>query len=208
MPSTTPRGRPRHNDVLTPAEWRVAKAVRHGMSNPEIARHQQVSVEAVKFHVSNLLMKLGLSSRKQLRMWDGVQRSSNLARKVKDMNQALALGPICQISRSVTNVAAATAWFKEVLGLEHLYSFGNLAFFDCGGLRLFLSESSAQQNDSIIYFQVEDVRTAYPLLQARGVEFIAAPHMIHKHQDGTEEWLAPFKDNEGRPLALMAQVKQ
>jgi hypothetical protein len=45
------------------------------------------------------------------------------------------------------------------------------------------------------------------LLADRGVEFISAPHMIHKHQDGTEEWLAPFKDNEGRPLALMAQVK-
>jgi hypothetical protein len=31
--------------------------------------------------------------------------------------------------------------------------------------------------------------------------------MIHRHGDGTEEWLAPFSDPEGRPLALMAQVK-
>jgi DNA-binding NarL/FixJ family response regulator len=72
MPSC-PRGRPRYDDVLTPAEWRVAEAVRHGMSNSEFARHQMVSVDAVKFHVSNLLMKLGFSSRSQLRHWDGVQ---------------------------------------------------------------------------------------------------------------------------------------
>ena len=31
------RGRPPHDDQLTPAEWRVVEAVRHGLSNPEIA---------------------------------------------------------------------------------------------------------------------------------------------------------------------------
>jgi DNA-binding CsgD family transcriptional regulator len=206
MPSS-PRGRPRHDDVLTPAEWRVAEAVRHGMTNPEIARRQQVSVEAVKYHVSNLLIKLGMSRRAQLRRWDGVQRGSNLALKDLNVNQQLALGPICQISRTVQNIEAATLWYKEVLQLKHLYSFGQLAFFDCGGLRLFLSQGSASKEDSIIYFQVDDVRTAHRLLADRGVEFLAAPHMIHKHEDGTEEWLAPFKDNEGRPLAIMAQVR-
>jgi methylmalonyl-CoA/ethylmalonyl-CoA epimerase len=30
--------------------------------------------------------------------------------------------------------------------------------------------------------------------------------MIHRHPDGTEEWLANFVDPDGRPLALMAQV--
>ena len=43
-------------------------------------------------------------------------------------------------------------------------------------------------------------------LSRRGVEFTNAPHMIHRHPDGTEEWLAVFKDNEGRPLAIMARV--
>jgi methylmalonyl-CoA/ethylmalonyl-CoA epimerase len=31
--------------------------------------------------------------------------------------------------------------------------------------------------------------------------------MIHRHDDGTEEWMAFFNDNEGRPLAIMAQSK-
>jgi hypothetical protein len=39
------------------------------------------------------------------------------------------------------------------------------------------------------------------------VEFADAPHLIHRHGDGTEEWMAHFNDPEGRPLAIMAQVK-
>ena len=44
------------------------------------------------------------------------------------------------------------------------------------------------------------------MLKARGVEFTNAPHMIFRHANGTEEWMAFFKDPEGRPLALMEQV--
>ena len=203
------RGRPPHDDVLTPAEWRVIEGVRHGMTNPEIARRQGVSLDAVKYHVANALQKLGFESRAELRQWDGVRRDSNLARKDIDMTASLEIGLIGQIARSVKDVAAARRWYGETLGLQHLYSFGNLAFFDCGGVRLFLSEGDggASANDSIIYFRVPDVRTAHAKLAAKGVEFTHAPHMIHRHEDGTEEWMAFFKDNEDRPLAIMAQVK-
>ncbi len=51
-----------------------------------------------------------------------------------------------------------------------------------------------------------DIRAAHATLEGRGVEFIDAPHMIHHHDDGTEEWMAFFKDIYGRPLAIMAQV--
>jgi hypothetical protein len=54
---------------------------------------------------------------------------------------------------------------------------------------------------------VPDIRAAYEALRARGVQFRGAPHLIHRHADGTEEWLAVFQDPEGRPLALMAQVR-
>jgi catechol 2,3-dioxygenase-like lactoylglutathione lyase family enzyme len=95
-----------------------------------------------------------------------------------------------------------------VLGLPHLYSFGDLAFFDCGGTRLFLSQDdNAEQGESILYFRVPDIRAAHAALAARGIEFINAPHMVHRHDDGTEEWMAFFKDNDGRPLAIMTQMK-
>lgn len=198
------RGRPPAADVLTPAEWRVVEGVRHGLSNPEIARRQGVSVDAVKYHVANALQKLALDNRAQLRMWAGVRRDSALHRKDIAMTANVALGPVGQISRTVKDIAAARAWYGETLGLKHLYSFGNLAFFDCDGVRLFLSEGEAEHAESILYFRVEDVRVAQAALAARGIVFTHAPHLIHRHDDGAEEWMAFFGDNEGRPLAIMS----
>jgi predicted enzyme related to lactoylglutathione lyase len=118
------------------------------------------------------------------------------------------LGRISQISRTVQNIQESQNWYSEVLGLKHLYTFGKLAFFDCDGIRLFLSEAKdSSAAESIIYFNVTDVRAAHAELTKRGVEFLGAPHMIHRHTDGTEEWLAAFKDNEGRTLAILSQVR-
>jgi DNA-binding CsgD family transcriptional regulator/catechol 2,3-dioxygenase-like lactoylglutathione lyase family enzyme len=201
------RGRPPHDDVLTPAEWRVVEFVRHGLTNRDIAARTGVSIDAIKFHVANALAKLGFDSRAELRAWTGVRRDSNLARQETDMQSVTALGPVGQIARTVKDVAAARRWYGEVLGLPHLYSFGNLAFFDCGGVRLFLSEGEGTSSESILYFRVPDILAAHRSLSARGVAFTHAPHMIHRHADGIEEWMAFFADDEGRPLAIMAQVK-
>ena len=207
MSTARGRGRPRHDDRLTPAEWRVAEAVRHGLSNPEIAKLQGVSIDAVKFHVANILDKLELARRSELRQWVGVRRDSNLFNKEKTMAEPLALGALAQIARTVRNIQEAEAWYRDVLGLQHLYTFGNLAFFDCDGVRLFLSEGEAGGSaESILYFRVADIHAAHAELMRRGVEFLGAPHLIHRHANGTEEWLAPFKDNEGRPLAIHALV--
>ena len=209
MPAQRPRGRPRYNDLLTPAEWRVAEAVRHGLTNPEIARRQGVSTDAVKYHVANILQKLELSRRNELRQWTGVRRDSNLSKKEPTMTGSLTLGTISQISRTVRNIQEAQRWYGEVLGLKHLYTFGNLAFFDCDGIRLFLSEAEDSSGaESIIYFKVADIRSAHAELLERGVEFLGAPHMIHRHPDGTEEWMAALKDNEGRPLAILSQERK
>lgn len=125
------------------------------------------------------------------------------------MTRSLALGTIVQISRTVRNIQEAQKWYVEVLGLRHLYSFGNLAFFDCAGVRLFLSEAKDSSGpESIIYFNVPDIHAAHAELLERGVEFLGAPHMIHRHADGTEEWMAAFNDNEGRPLAILSQVRK
>jgi excinuclease UvrABC ATPase subunit len=83
---------------------------------------------------------------------------------------------------------------------------------DCGGTRLMLEdrsilEASTLHNDSVLYFQVADIHAAHDELRRRGVEFTHAPHMIAKHPDGTEEWMAFFRDSEGAMLAIMSQVK-
>jgi len=123
------------------------------------------------------------------------------------MGEGLQMGPLGQIARRVKDITAARQWYGEVLGLKHLYSFGDLAFFDCGGTRLFLSQNAdSEQPESILYFRVPDIRIAHAALAERGVEFTHTPHMIHRHEDGTEEWMAFFQDNDGRPLGIMSQT--
>lgn len=206
MTGARSRGRPPHPDVLTPAEWRTAEFVRHGLSNRAIAQLQGVSADAVKFHVSSALAKLGLSRRGELRHWTGVRGDSNLAKTDRTaMEEEFALGAIGQIARSVADIEAAERWYRDVLALRHLYTFGKLAFFDCNGTRLFLSEGG-DHGTSIIYFRVPDIIAAHAALSVKGAEFLNAPHLIHRHDDGTEEWMAFFNDNEGRPLGLISQV--
>jgi catechol 2,3-dioxygenase-like lactoylglutathione lyase family enzyme len=130
-----------------------------------------------------------------------------LGQRRTTMTTPLALGPLGQISRSVRSIEQSIDWYENKLGLKHLYTFGKLSFFDCGGTRLFLEESSAPASESVLYLRVPDIHVAYQQLQARGIPFAGAPHLIHRHSDGTQEWMAFFEDLEGRPLAIMCQVK-
>jgi DNA-binding CsgD family transcriptional regulator/catechol 2,3-dioxygenase-like lactoylglutathione lyase family enzyme len=203
------RGRPPHADLLTPSEWRTVHAVQHGMSNVDIAKRRGVSVDAVKFHVSNALAKLGLRNRRELRAWFKAPGHSALRFSGNaTMTDAVKITQIGQIARTVGDTAASERWYREVLDLPHLYTFGTLAFFDIGGTRLMLTqEKGGAAKESILYLRVADIAAAHSGLTARGVKFTHAPHMIHKHADGTEEWMAFFEDPDGRPLALMAQAR-
>jgi catechol 2,3-dioxygenase-like lactoylglutathione lyase family enzyme len=200
--------------VLTPAEWSIVHAVRHGMSNARIAIRRGISRDAVKYHVKNAIAKLGLRNRADLQRWPGVPKDSAVYRTVSNEELAmtttheLRLGPLGQISRSVRDIDAAREWYGKTLGLKHLFTFGKIAFFDLGGIRLYLSaEGSEPQPESVLYLRVDDIGAAHTELTARGIEFKGAPHMIHRHPDGTEEWMAFFKDPEGRFLALMSQAR-
>ena len=62
-------GRPRHADILTPAEWRILEELRHGGTNAEIAVRLGISPDTVKYHISNMLGKLGVDDRRQLAAW-------------------------------------------------------------------------------------------------------------------------------------------
>ena len=112
-----------------------------------------------------------------------------------------------QIARTASDVEKSRTWYRDVLGLPELYAFPGLAFFDLGGVRLMLTEEEGGSQESILYLRVPDIHASKDELEERGVKFTHAPHMIHRHDDGTEEWMAFFEDDEGRALALMTQVR-
>jgi len=199
------RGRPPHPDQLTPAEWRVVEAVRHGLTNAAIAGRMGVSLDAVKFHVSAALRKLGFTSRRELKLWDGVRRDSRLQGGDRSMTMQTPPKTIGQVARGVRNLDAAIAWHRDVLGLSLLYAFADMAFFDCGDARLYLFVAEAPIN-SLVYFTVGDLHAEIARLAEAGVTVVSAPHRIHVHDDGREEWMAFISDMDGGPMGLMAST--
>lgn len=179
------------------------EGVRHGLTNPAIARLCGLSSDAVKFHVSNVLGKLGLQSRSELRRWQGVRADSAMATRTPSNDLGgLSLG---QVSRTARDLEATADWFRDVVGLAELMRFPNAAFFDCGGVRLYLSAAAAGPN-AILYFLVPDIAAEIERLKAAGVVILSAPHRIHVHPDGREEWMAFFADPDGGSLGLMSVV--
>jgi hypothetical protein len=53
---------------------------------------------------------------------------------------------------------------------------------------------------SLLYSRVGDSLAEVERLRAAGVSITSAPHRIHVHEDGSEEWMAFFSDPEGSPL--------
>ncbi len=107
-------------------------------------------------------------------------------------------GQISQFARRVETLSRARAFFRDTLGLTELYAFPGLSFFDLAGTR---------DEADILYLAIPDIAAAHADLTARGAVFTRAPHFIHRHPDGSEEWLAFFKDDEGRDLALHAVAR-
>ncbi len=63
------RGRPPHPDVLTPREWDVLAVLREGASNEDIAERLEISLATAKFHVSEIISKLGVRNRIEAARW-------------------------------------------------------------------------------------------------------------------------------------------
>jgi methylmalonyl-CoA/ethylmalonyl-CoA epimerase len=113
---------------------------------------------------------------------------------------------IGQIAIVCKDVARARDFYKDALGVRHLFDAGpTLSFFQCGSTRLMLSPAEGEANGtSVLYFFVPDIESAKRELVGKGVTFIDEPHMIAKMPDH-ELWLAEFRDSEGNVLALMEE---
>lgn len=122
----------------------------------------------------------------------------------------LSIGPIGQIAIRAKDVARASAFYRDILGLRHLFDAGpTLSFFDCGGVRLMISTAEKPEFDhpgSVIYYRVPDIHAAYDALKARGADFIDAPHLIAKLPDH-DLWMVFLRDTEENVLSLMGEVR-
>jgi predicted enzyme related to lactoylglutathione lyase len=120
----------------------------------------------------------------------------------------MALGPVGQIHISVTDLERSVAFYRDVLGIPHLFTVPGqpMAFFASGDVRLYLGvpESPDYRSQCVLYFNVADIDEEVARLTGLGVEFRDRPHVVHR--DGsTELWMAGLTDPDGHHLILMQE---
>jgi len=120
------------------------------------------------------------------------------------------LDRIGQIAIKAHDIDRAIAFYRDVLGMRFLFQAPGMGFFDCSGVRLMLSLPERAEYDhpaSILYYRVDEIGRARDDLVQRGVTFESEPHVVHRAAD-YDLWIGFFRDSEGNPLAIMAEVAQ
>ena len=121
---------------------------------------------------------------------------------------AAAHGPLMQIAITSKNVPALAAFYRDVVGLKHLFDAGpNLSFFDLGGVRLMISVPSSPELDhapSLLYYRVTDIEAVHVALKARGAREERPPGLTARMPDH-ELWTSFFRDSDNNLFALMCE---
>ncbi len=129
-------------------------------------------------------------------VWKGNRMNANILTQIE------------QISVNVVDIERAITFYRDTLGMKFMFQAGQMAFFDCNGIRLMLSlpeKPEFNHPGSVIYYKVEDMRMVYEAFIERGVTFISEPHVVAK-MEHLNIWMAFFRDTEGNTLALTSEV--
>ena len=114
---------------------------------------------------------------------------------------------IGQIAINVKDVERATTFYRDRLGLKHLFTVPRMSFFDCGGTRLMLGIAETQEFDhlsSTLYFDTTDIESVHAGLVRAGVKSEGEPHKVADLGD-RDLWLSFFRDTEDNVMALMEE---
>ena len=123
---------------------------------------------------------------------------------------SIQLSGIGQIGIPVHNLEKATAFYRDILGMEFIFQVpGMMSFFNCGGIRIMLTIPTSEEYDhpsSIIYYRVDDIQDAFATLSAQNVQFSQTPHSVGQ-MGNVDVWMAFFEDADGNTLALMSEIE-
>jgi len=121
------------------------------------------------------------------------------------------LSEIKQIAITVSDVATALPFYRDVLGLKFLFSPApTLAFLAAGGIRIMLSTpqgAGTVGQNSLLYFNVTDIAATHAAILGRGAKNERAPQMAAKLPDH-DLWIGFVRDPDGNLIGLMEEKKR
>lgn len=113
-----------------------------------------------------------------------------------------------QVAITSRNVSALASFYREVVGLKHLFDAGpDLSFFDLGGVRLMISAPTSPELEhppSILYYRVTDLEAVHAALKERGAREERSPTLTARLPDH-ELWTSFFRDSDDNLFALMCE---
>jgi predicted enzyme related to lactoylglutathione lyase len=114
---------------------------------------------------------------------------------------------VMQLAIPVTNIERATAFYRDTLGFRLLMNGPNMAFLDCGGIRLYLDANPGAVEagkNTLIYFRAENIDRAHSAFNEGGVTIFRKPEIIASlpHRD---LWLMWIRDSESNLLGVMEE---
>jgi methylmalonyl-CoA/ethylmalonyl-CoA epimerase len=125
----------------------------------------------------------------------------------------VSLSRIKQIALPVRDITEATRFYRDTLGMRHLFDAPPaLSFFDCGGVQLMLSGPEAQGKDggeqhAVLFYDVSDIQGVHGKIKSSGATSLEEPRVIAR-MNGREIWISSFSDGQGNVVSLMSDVAE
>jgi methylmalonyl-CoA/ethylmalonyl-CoA epimerase len=125
----------------------------------------------------------------------------------------VALSKIRQIALPVRDIGEGTRFYRDTLGLRHLFDAPPaLSFFDCGGVQLMLAGPEGQGKDgdqqhAVVFYDVSDIKATHARIESSGAKTLEKPRVIAR-MNGREIWVSSVSDGQGNVVSLMSDVPE
>ena len=117
---------------------------------------------------------------------------------------------IGQIAITVSDVSQALVFYRDVLGLEFLFSPApTLAFLRAGSVRIMLSTpqgAGAVGANSVLYFKVNEIENVFASILERGAQLERPPQLAAQMPDHAL-WIGFVRDPDGNLVGLMEEKR-
>jgi methylmalonyl-CoA/ethylmalonyl-CoA epimerase len=125
----------------------------------------------------------------------------------------VALSRIRQIALPVYDIVEGTRFYRDTLGMRHLFDAPPaLSFFDCGGVQLMLAGPDGQGKDGdqqhgVLFYDVSDIKATHAKIKSSGAKSLEEPRVIAR-MNGREIWVSSVSDGQGNVVGLMSDVPE
>src|ERR1700693_2917249 len=125
----------------------------------------------------------------------------------------VALSKIRQIALPVRDIVEGTRFYRDTLGMRHLFDAPPaLSFFDCGGVQLLVPGPEGQGKDGaqqrgVLFYDVSDIQATHAKIKSSGARSLEEPRVIAR-MNGREIWVSSVSDGQGNVVGLMSDVPE